>query len=122
MDEKQCGYCSNWEEGRPEGIEERAAIEVLISCGCGGTVKHAILRCSHCSSHYLSSYYDHKAFHSDDYEVKSISREDAEKIFREMKECKTPQKADCKCKIHKRIEFLPKELKGKPVHSETILD
>jgi hypothetical protein len=119
MPEKKCGHCSNWKEGRPEGIEELAVIDVLMSCGCGGDVKHSVLRCRVCGSHYLSSYYDHRAFHDDDYEVSSISEGEAKKLIRDIGKCSTPEDPGCRCGIHRKYEFIKI---GKRIYSETIPD
>jgi len=116
---KECLHCKTWDSGRPDGIEWLAGINVLMSCGCGGEVKHSVLRCKYCGTYYLASYFDHKAFHGGDYEVSSLSREEAETLIRDIGKCSTPKDSDCRCEIHKSHEIIRM---GKQVYSEKIPD
>ena len=122
--EPECRYCGDGKEGMtPElraNSEQLAVIEITMSCGCGGTVRHSIFRCRRCGACYLSSFYEHTCYGSEDeHLVKRIAEEDAGTAAGSIKRCGRPDDPSCRCDIHKGSEFLDNRIKGELRYSKS---
>lgn len=123
--EHGCRACKDGEEGMASDVREEmdmlAAIEVLMSCGCGGTVRHSFHRCRHCGKHYLSSAYMHREYGSyEDYHLKEVGEKDAREAMTRLKGCPEPDNPCCGCPVHKESEFLDNRINGTLKHSGSL--
>jgi hypothetical protein len=122
---RRCPACLDCELGigpgrESESLNVRARILKRMSC-CAGELSQTLYICTRCRKYFVSLYYDHTGFHSEQHIIEMISRNDAEKVIAEIKKCRDPENPDCNCPVHRK--FLEKEkipVKGSRKYELTI--